>query len=219
MNITDEGLESHGRYYSQYKGTVANNADPLAYGRLQLIVPQIYGQEAYKYWAPPMGMPIGGSGIYMIPDVGDNVWVLFENGDPRYPVWQYGIADNAPLTTDGSKAPTGLKLVYTAKHRIELDDTNNKVRIIDGNGNHVVLNSTGVSIVSAKVSLGSLDGSAEKAILGDTLKGLLTDLLTAVKAITVGTAFGPSGTPLNLASFVALEARLDTILSTKTTLN
>jgi hypothetical protein len=43
----------------------------------------------------------------------------------------------------------------------------------------------------------------------ENLKDLLADLLTAIKAITVTTGVGPSGTPINVASFVAIENRLN----------
>lgn len=43
----------------------------------------------------------------------------------------------------------------------------------------------------------------------ENLKDLLADLLTAIKAITVQTGVGPSGTPINMASFIEIENRLN----------
>lgn len=50
---------------------------------------------------------------------------------------------------------------------------------------------------------------------GDDLKSLLADLLEAVKALTVTCAApgSPSSVPLNLASFVVLETRLNALLN------
>lgn len=92
------GLEYFGLYYGCYKGTVVKNDDPDSNGRLQLKVPQIYGEEVMEYWAPSKGMPSGKNmGVFMLPSVGDMVWVSFENGDPRYPIWEYGPYNkNAP---------------------------------------------------------------------------------------------------------------------------
>lgn len=46
----------------------------------------------------------------------------------------------------------------------------------------------------------------------ESLKGLLEELLDAVGQITVPTPAGPSGPPVNAAAFIALKARLTTLL-------
>jgi hypothetical protein len=43
----------------------------------------------------------------------------------------------------------------------------------------------------------------------EDLKDLLSDLLTAIKTLTVTTAVGPSGTPINIADFTLIENRLN----------
>ena len=89
--MDNEELEESGKYYGIYKGVVANNKDPENLGRLQLKVPQICGEETYEYWAFPKGIFAGnGIGAFWIPNDKDMVWVSFENGDPRYPIWEYG---------------------------------------------------------------------------------------------------------------------------------
>lgn len=47
---------------------------------------------------------------------------------------------------------------------------------------------------------------------GETLKAILSDLLTAIKALTVPTGTGPSGTPINSPAFTAIENRLNNFL-------
>ena len=54
---------------------------------------------------------------------------------------------------------------------------------------------------------------AEPMVLGNTLKGLLEDLISAITSITVPTPHGPSGTPINSAQFSAINSRLKTMLS------
>ncbi len=53
----------------------------------------------------------------------------------------------------------------------------------------------------------------EPAVLGNQLVSVLSDLLTAIKALTVPTAVGPSGTPLNAVQFEAVGQKLNSILS------
>lgn len=47
---------------------------------------------------------------------------------------------------------------------------------------------------------------------GDSLKKVLDDLFTAIKAITVPTNVGPSGTPINFAVFEAIKVRAGNLL-------
>ena len=43
----------------------------------------------------------------------------------------------------------------------------------------------------------------------EDMKELLADLLTAIKVLTVPTSVGPSGVPINIADFTAIETRLN----------
>jgi hypothetical protein len=46
----------------------------------------------------------------------------------------------------------------------------------------------------------------------ESIKKILSDLMDAISQMTVTTGVGPSGTPINIASFVDLKARLNNIL-------
>lgn len=66
-----------------HRAICADNADPEEKNRLMLIIPSITGEV-------PVGWvfgctPPGWSGP--LPQPGDGVWVMFENGDPQFPVW------------------------------------------------------------------------------------------------------------------------------------
>ncbi len=65
-------------------GIVTNNKDPDTLGRVKVALPALSDVESF--WAP-VGLPAGGKerGISMLPRVGDQVIVAFENGDPSYP--------------------------------------------------------------------------------------------------------------------------------------
>ncbi len=79
------------------------------------------------------------------------------------------------------------------------------------------LETEGASVEMKKDSIVLNDGN-EAMVLGDTLKGLLSDTIDAIMKITVGTAVGTSSTPINVASFIQIKAKLDSILSTKSKL-
>ena len=71
------------RFYGVYRGIVQSNSDPLDKGRLKLQVPQVLG-EAVTGWAWAIHQP----GVTrVLPPVSEGVFVMFEGGDPSFPVW------------------------------------------------------------------------------------------------------------------------------------
>ena len=228
------GLEYFKRYYGLYRGIVFDNEDPDNLGRVQLYVPQIYGDKAYKYWAWPRGQYAGkDKGSFFVPDKDDPVWVTFENGDAKFPVWEHGHWSEKQVPETAT--PVNKVLKTTSGHMIEWDDENKIFRITDATGNVYEMNETGFSWVvkNTKISLGSLDGSNEPAALGDTLKSKLESFmdivdatLDAILVLTVPTAMGPSGKPINAADFstaksdlASLKSELKEILSEIVTLD
>lgn len=76
------------RAYGKYRGFVQDNADPDKLARLKVLVPAILGDQSTD-WALPC-LPCGGAadrGFVCVPDVGAQVWVEFEGGDLRRPIW------------------------------------------------------------------------------------------------------------------------------------
>jgi hypothetical protein len=81
--------------------------------------------------------------------------------------------------------------------------------------NSVKVNSERIQIKaedSSRIVFGE-DDTAEPLVKGDTTVEKLESILDAINQITVPTAFGPSGTPINAASFVEIKNGLSDILS------
>ena len=75
--------ESTRRFPGIYRGTVTSSKDPLNNRRIKMTVPQVLGEEPTD-WSWPMDS----AGAYFSPPVvGQGVWVMFEGGDPSFPVW------------------------------------------------------------------------------------------------------------------------------------
>jgi len=76
--------------------------------------------------------------------------------------------------------------------------------------NEVVAKKGEVNIISKKINHNS---GKEPMVLGNTLAELLDETLKAIQAITVISPVGVTSVPVNIARFVAIQAKLDTIKS------
>lgn len=96
------------RFYGLYRGIVFRNDDPANRSRLQLKVPQVFADQ-HTGWAWSSGdNGTGGK----VPDVGAGVWVMFEGGDPSYPVWVGAFNSYLDVSTEvqavvGPQGPVG----------------------------------------------------------------------------------------------------------------
>lgn len=77
---------------------------------------------------------------------------------------------------------------------------------------YIIIGTTVVDMISGTIKLGSFQAT-EAGVLGNTLATLLSDLIDAIKAMTVTTGTGPSGTPINTAAFESIQDRIDSIKS------
>lgn len=75
--------DSHTCASGIYRGVVVANNDPSGKGRIKLRVPQLLGKTPTD-WAWPKDTA---SVSVALPKVGQGVWVMFEGGDPAFPVW------------------------------------------------------------------------------------------------------------------------------------
>lgn len=231
------GLEIFGRYYSTYRAIVADNKDPNNTGRCKLIIPEVGEDEVFDYWAPPKGIYSGKDyGMQAIPRVGDLVWVEFENGFPERPIYNLGYfsSEEVPKDTDLNdvnnfwfKTPGGIT--------VQLNDTKKSIIIKTSTGDNIEINSKAISLVTTKkISLGSLNRSAEPALLGDKTEDalnqiylILNDLSQAITLDIAASANQPflvrpnltKQIPKTLSSIVQLKTKIGIIKSKKITLD
>lgn len=83
-------------YDGTYRAVVLDTLDPALQNRLQVLVPDIWGDT--PIWAAPLVHDAA------LPNVGDTVWVSFEHGDSDYPIWQ---ADSASTPTQPGRGFIG----------------------------------------------------------------------------------------------------------------
>ena len=84
-----------GRSRDVYRAVVDENHDPQQRGRLQVSVPSVGVSSSWaEACLPPVPMV-----LLALPTVGSTVWVQFENGDRRRPVWT-GIVWETAMAAD-----------------------------------------------------------------------------------------------------------------------
>ena len=88
------GFELHdSKFRGNYRGTVMDNNDPDQYGKVRVMIfPMLSGLETTDLpWAIP-AMPLwdgagDGTGSFVVPKIGSNVYCFFEEGDIYQPVY------------------------------------------------------------------------------------------------------------------------------------
>jgi uncharacterized protein involved in type VI secretion and phage assembly len=155
------------KFFGKYRGTVLNNIDPLQIGRLQLQVPDVFG-ETPTNWAMPC-LPMAGPqmGICAIPPVGAAIWVEFEQGDANYPVWVGGFWNSAAEVPAaallGPSPDTGIVLQTLLQNGIHLSDQpgpGGGIVLKSTTGASVIINDTGIYLQNGKGASITLIGPA-----------------------------------------------------------
>lgn len=167
-------------YYGKYRAFVVDNADPENLGRVTAQVPSVLGTEVTG-WALPCA-PYGGldgQGLFLIPDVGAQLWVEFEEGNPNKPIWTgtFWRASDMPPENAQKPEPTTRMLQTAAGHRLQFDDESGDERItlahtggselvMEPDGNLILTNEAGATL--------TLDNASSEVVLKDASGNSMT---------------------------------------------
>jgi uncharacterized protein involved in type VI secretion and phage assembly len=165
-----------GRWYGVYPALVSDIRDPDGQGRVLVTLPWSPDPDngRYEAWAR-VATFMGGinRGSWFIPDVNDEVLIVFEAGDVRRPyvigaLWNG--SDTPPESMDGSgqnfvkvlRSRNGVKVTLDdtdgreqliletpGGQRMTLKDGPGAVEIVDSNGNSVKLETSGITVNAA----------------------------------------------------------------------
>ena len=75
------------RFYGLYRAMVVANADPLNEGRLQVQVINAPAFNGMAIWALPVLREPYTTKNLKLPQIGQGVWIEFEQGDGAFPAW------------------------------------------------------------------------------------------------------------------------------------
>jgi hypothetical protein len=165
------------RYYGKYRGTVINNIDPEQIGRIMAEVPDVLGLTPSS-WAMPC-VPAAGiqAGIFVVPPIGSQVWIEFEQGDPDYPIWTggfWGLVAQVPIFATAPPAiPPGQNTVMqtTGQNMVMVSDApptpvTGGIVLKSMSGAMIVVNATGIYISNGQGATITLIGPAVDINLG-----------------------------------------------------
>ncbi|HEY0545860.1 MAG TPA: phage baseplate assembly protein V [Pyrinomonadaceae bacterium] len=132
-------------YYGKYRGKVMNVEDPEKLGRIQALVPEIYGEEGNSPWAMPAA-PFAGSqhGFVFIPELEDGVWIEFEAGDISRPIWTGGWWADGELPAPGATKTRAI--VTTAGHKLVLDDEGKEIHLLHSGGAELKMSDSEINL-------------------------------------------------------------------------
>lgn len=82
---------SERRYGGIHPGIIRDINDPENLKRVRLQIPNLFGASLTNWSFPTAPTQAGTAPASLtVPPVGTNVWVMFVNSDPDYPVWISG---------------------------------------------------------------------------------------------------------------------------------
>jgi len=179
-----------GLFYGVYAGLVSDISDPQGQGRVKVKLPWSPDGDgqAYEAWARLATFMAGNNrGSWFVPDVGDEVLLAFEAGDPRRPyvvgsLWNGKDAppqsmdgagrnpvkllrsrNGVKITLDDSDGRELLKLETPGGQSIVLQDGPGSIEIKDSNGNTIKLEASGITVTASaqvKVQASTVEISA-----------------------------------------------------------
>jgi uncharacterized protein involved in type VI secretion and phage assembly len=145
-------LDQSGRIFGVVIGVVTNNQDPDGLGRVKVQLPWLSDKDETN-WARVVS-PMAGNdrGLYLLPEVGDEVLVAFEHGMATFPyvlgsLWN-GKEKPPEKNDDGKNNMRSLK--SRSGHIIRLDDTDGgeKIEILDKSGENTIVIDTSQNTIT-----------------------------------------------------------------------
>ncbi|HET8797747.1 MAG TPA: phage baseplate assembly protein V [Thermoanaerobaculia bacterium] len=212
-----------GKWFGVYPAVVSNINDPESQGRVKITLPWApdTGSEKYDAWARIATLMAGGKrGSWLIPDVGDEVLVAFEGGDPRRPFVLGGLwngQDAPPESMDS--AGKNYKKVLRSRNgvKVTLDDTDGReqfiaetpggqkftlkdgpgsIEIADSNGNSIRMEASGITInTSAALTINASTMTVNASSVTVTGSTTLSSTLMVGASITTPSITSASYTP------------------------
>jgi uncharacterized protein involved in type VI secretion and phage assembly len=158
---------------------VTNNQDPEGLGRVRLKFPWLSDEQESDWARIASPMAGAGRGLFLLPEMEDEVLVAFEHGDIGRPMVLGGLwngKDQPPA--DNADGANNLRLIRSRSgHTVRLDDSEGaeRIEIVDAGGNNRIVIDTAANRIA-------IDSAKDIALRAPQGKILLECLELEVKA-------------------------------------
>lgn len=159
------------RFYGKYRGVVVANTDPEGRARLQVEVPEVRGAGVIDWALPSSPYAGAGVGFFALPPVDANVWVEYEGGNLRYPIWSGCFWERGQI--DAADALPEVMFLKTNAATLRIDNAAGEVKIEIGGGS-ITLTASEVKIEAPQIT-NTASGATTQLTAGgfDALQGAL----------------------------------------------
>ncbi|CAN5889406.1 phage baseplate assembly protein V [soil metagenome] len=123
------------RVYEPMIGVVTDNKDPSKLGRVKIKLPILHSDET-TFWCPIIMLGAGKNrGWFYIPEVDDEVLVMFEHGDQDHPLIVGALWNGKDKPPDKNPGGNPRRVIKSrAGSKITFDDDKEQLIIEDGSG-------------------------------------------------------------------------------------
>lgn len=144
MSLLDlvEDTKIKTKIYGSVIGIVTNNKDPEKLGRVKVKFPWLSNEDESN-WARIVSLMAGKErGIFFLPEIDDEVLVLFEHGDINTPYVIGSLWNGKDLPPEtNSDGKNNIRIIKSRSgHKITIDDTDGKekIEIVDKTGKNMI---------------------------------------------------------------------------------
>jgi uncharacterized protein involved in type VI secretion and phage assembly len=181
-----DGANVPGRVYGAVVGIVSNNVDPQGMGRVKLYFPWLDAEDESGWARIASPMAGNGRGFWMLPEVGDEVLVMFAHGNIDQPYVLGALWNGVDLPPDGNQDGQNNRRVIRSRsgHTLTFDDTDGAQTVtisaagqqnsivIDASSDTITIRSAGVLNLAAAqgIEFDGGDGDVSISCRSFTLK-------------------------------------------------
>jgi len=186
---------------------VTDTSDPDGLGRVKVKYPWM-SEDADSFWARVISPGAGKeAGLFMVPDVGDEVMVVFEHGDFDHPyvlggVWNGKNKVPPPAAGAGNSEKPKVRTWYslTGHHISVYDNADNKIEIVTAGGHSLTM-----SDKDKKIEL--VTSSGQKLLVDDQSNNIAMETQGTLSIESVGAMNLKSDASLTVQSSAAMTIK------------
>jgi hypothetical protein len=153
------------KFFGKYRGTVVDNVDPQLMGRIMAIVPDVSALLPTSWALPCVPVATLQGGVFVIPAIGDGVWIEFEHGDPDYPIWVGGFWSTGatpPLAALANPALPPIILSTIGESAVVVSDSpippmiGPGVMLMGGPASFITVSADGIQIFAPQIEINGI---------------------------------------------------------------